>query len=91
MQNSGVMLAFPLCTRMACVGQYLMQLIHPVQASSSSCTEWMNLFKLLPPLDKLSETDVHGDGGADSDCRIYIHIIRIFLHIGQSHTGAEAQ
>ena len=28
---------------------YLMQLIHPVQASSSSCTEWMNLFKLLPP------------------------------------------
>lgn len=44
-----------------------------------------------PPLDKLSETDIHGDGGADSDCRIYIHIIRIFLHIGQSHTGAEAQ
>ena len=47
MQNLSMIWAFPLCTRIAWVGQCLIQLIQPRQADSLSLTERMNLYVFM--------------------------------------------
>lgn len=42
MQRAGSMMALPPRTRMAWVGQRLMQLMHPLHSARFRVTEWMN-------------------------------------------------
>jgi len=82
MQRSSRIVALPLRTRMACVGQALMQAMRPAQLSWAMRTEWKYCSMLSPDSDLESGSLAHD--------RMETKLIRVLLDIGQSHARPEA-
>ena len=100
MQRSLVMTALPLRTRIASVGHRLMQFVQPTHLLSSSVTEWKKipiayassiLFVITALRLRALGVDDHFQRRALAHDGINRHFIGVFLHIGQTHAGAEAQ